>query len=281
MAEIADASEVLADLDARATHHGIDVQGRRTVWREWGEGQPLVLIHGGHGSWMHWAKNIDALAAHFRVIIPDMPGFGDSDDFEIPPHDPARVERMLDSLVRGIDQVVGAAPHYLAGFSFGGAIAGTLAPRLPHLQRLALLGSAGHGGTRRDRQPLSNWRAVTGKAREQALMQNLQAFMLSSQAEASALALLIHTHSCERTRFRSKTISRRSLLPDALRTFDKPILLLWGDDDVTVVPAEAGPALTQGHPSREWHCIAGSGHWVQFEKADAVNAWLIDWFSRY
>lgn len=278
-AAIAEADAALDRLDASAIRHAVDVQGHRMVWREWGSGPALVLIHGGHGSWMHWAKNIDALARHFRVLAPDMPGFGDSEDFDMPPYDPDRVERLLESLAQGVARLVGTAPVYLTGFSFGGAIAGALAPRLPSLQRLALLGSAGHGGPRRDRESLSDWRAVTGKEREQAFAQNLQAFMLSSRHAVSALALQIHARSCEKTRFRSKSISRRSSLRDVLKDFHKPILMAWGEDDVTVVPEEAGPMLAQGHPSRQWRVVADSGHWVQFEQADEINGLLIRWFA--
>ena len=49
------------------------------VWRVWGQGRPIVMLHGGSGSWNHWVRNIDALLASGRqVIAPDLPGFGDS-----------------------------------------------------------------------------------------------------------------------------------------------------------------------------------------------------------
>jgi formiminoglutamase len=49
------------------------------VWRRWGRGSPLVLLHGGTGSWRHWAGNIAALAEHYQVYAADAPGLGDSD----------------------------------------------------------------------------------------------------------------------------------------------------------------------------------------------------------
>ena len=49
------------------------------VWRRWGQGTPLVLLHGGTGSWRHWAGNIVALAQHYQVYAADAPGLGDSD----------------------------------------------------------------------------------------------------------------------------------------------------------------------------------------------------------
>ena len=35
------------------------------VWRVWGRGEPLVLFHGGSGSWTHWIRNIPELARHY------------------------------------------------------------------------------------------------------------------------------------------------------------------------------------------------------------------------
>ena len=46
--------------------------------RRWGTGNPLVLLHGGMGSWSHWLRNIGALAREFTVITLDMPGYGSS-----------------------------------------------------------------------------------------------------------------------------------------------------------------------------------------------------------
>jgi 2-hydroxy-6-oxonona-2,4-dienedioate hydrolase len=45
---------------------------------EAGSGPPLVLIHGGHGSWTHWVANIEPLARRRHVIALDLPGFGAS-----------------------------------------------------------------------------------------------------------------------------------------------------------------------------------------------------------
>ena len=50
------------------------------VWRVWGSGPPLVLFHGGYGSWMHWIRNVLVLAREFTVIAPDLPGLGEFGD---------------------------------------------------------------------------------------------------------------------------------------------------------------------------------------------------------
>ena len=48
------------------------------VWRSWGDGPVLVLFHGGAGSWRHWAHNIDVLSREYRLLVPDLPGLGES-----------------------------------------------------------------------------------------------------------------------------------------------------------------------------------------------------------
>ncbi|MET1115858.1 MAG: alpha/beta fold hydrolase, partial [Comamonas sp.] len=80
-AQVEAAAALTAQWDGQATHHALNLGGCETRWRVWGTGTPLVLIHGGHGSWMHWIHNIGPLAQHFQVIVPDLVGFGDSADF--------------------------------------------------------------------------------------------------------------------------------------------------------------------------------------------------------
>jgi hypothetical protein len=84
-----------------------------------------------------------------------------------------------------------------------------LAARLPQVQRLVLLGTAGHGGPRRETEALLDWRVSDPAERMAALHQNLAVFMLSKAAAADALALHIHRHCCEATRFRSKAMSQQ------------------------------------------------------------------------
>src|SRR5690606_40342165 len=76
-------SETPEELIARVAAAGRRVEtptgGGRMVWHVWGEGEPLVLLHGSFGSWTHWIRNIETLASRYRVIAGDIPGMGDSD----------------------------------------------------------------------------------------------------------------------------------------------------------------------------------------------------------
>ena len=195
----------------------------------------------------------------------------------------------------------------LVGFSFGAYIAAELAaaftqdvngdsehagvmdrpqngPTLPqgrHLVRsLALIGAAGHGGARRMRSDLRQWRSDDRPLMLEALRHNLAALMLHDPAAIDELALEIHEASCLRTRFHSKSISRAGGLPAALRRFKGPTLLMWGEHDVTAQPEQIGPELVGREPHRQWRVVTGAGHWACFERADEVNRRLQQWLDR-
>ena len=72
------AFKTVSDLDGTARRTEIATEEGVAVWREWGSGPPLVLLHGGSGSWMHFIRQIAFFSTGFRVLVPDMPGFGDS-----------------------------------------------------------------------------------------------------------------------------------------------------------------------------------------------------------
>ena len=135
----------LEGLLGRSRQHDLLYMGVKMRWRVWGHGPRVLLVHGEHGSWTHWVKNIGELAAHFEVMVPDLPGFGDSDSIPNAANPDDTVARMVDCLVHGLSQLPGNSPlAHVAAFSFGTLLAARLAYRLPTLQTLTLLGPAAH-----------------------------------------------------------------------------------------------------------------------------------------
>ena len=116
------------------------------VWHRWGEEScqkslaPVVLVHGGSGSWTHWLANIAALVQSGRdVLVPDLPGFGDSS----PPLQGTDADVMPEPLEQGLQCLLANHPCDVAGFSFGGMVAGLLAAQFPaRVARLVLVGAA-------------------------------------------------------------------------------------------------------------------------------------------
>src|SRR2546430_17050034 len=116
-------------MESFGTRAVIPCEAGAMVWRIWGEGPPLVLLHGASGSWTHWIRNILPLAARFRVLVPDMPGFGDSDA----PPEPHTADGLADLLAASLDVMLPPPARFdLAGFSFGGIIGSLVAARLVH-----------------------------------------------------------------------------------------------------------------------------------------------------
>jgi 2-hydroxy-6-oxonona-2,4-dienedioate hydrolase len=270
----------IARLEAMTQRFDIAYLGRTVRWRRWGEGPALVLVHGGHGSWMHWVRNIELLTRQRTVWVPDLPGFGDSDDLAGDAHARKNKQHLLDAVSATLDTLVGReAPIDVAGFSFGGLVAAELSAQRGNVRRLALLGSAGHGGTRRQRTELVNWRSDDLAQMRVALRHNLAALMLHEPASIDDLALFVHEASCLRTRFRSKSISRAGGLHGDLDRYGGEALLIWGEHDVTAVPHDIAPRLAGDDTRREWCVVPGAGHWVQYEQPDDVNRLLANWLA--
>ena len=266
---------LIARLQAQAQRHDISHEGASVCWRQFGSGPPLVLLHGGHGSWLHWVRNIEALATQHTVYVADMPGYGDSGPIES-----GDLPTLLHTTLGSLNALLGAQQSIdLAGFSFGGLVAAQLAAQRGFVRRLCLFGPAGHRSTRRPRGKLVNWKQAfkegDAKTLAELMRHNLVAHMLYEKANIDALAIQVHTASCVKTRFVSKHVSRAGGLSEALDAFQGPTLLAWGEHDVTADPVPLLPTLCLGHAHRQGHIIKGAGHWVQYESAEAVNRLLL------
>lgn len=257
----------------------VEWQGRQVCWRVFGSGPPLVLVHGGHGSWLHWVRNIEALAARHTVWVVDLPGYGDSDATATD----GNLLSVLEPTLGTMNHLIGADLAIdLVGFSFGGLVAAHLAARRSRVRHLALLGPAGLGGQRRPRGELHSWKAAAKSGDsvtlEAVMRHNLSVHMLHASAqEVDALAVHIHTEACVHTRFRSKDISRAGGLLEVLLRRYGPTLLAWGEHDVTADTATIARALLNQVPGCQTHVVEGAGHWVQYERADEINSLLLAW----
>jgi abhydrolase domain-containing protein 6 len=105
----------------------IEVDGHSVAYLDGGSGEPLVLIHGFGANKDNWLQIAPLLAPHYRLIIPDLPGFGDStrdDSASYSAHDQlARLHSFVEQLK--LDAV------HLGGNSMGGWLAGLYAARYP------------------------------------------------------------------------------------------------------------------------------------------------------
>lgn len=244
-------------------------------WHRFGEGAPLVLLHGGNGSWLHWVRNIESWSQRHSLWIPDLPGCGESDELAAP----HTLERLVAALRSNIDGLVGRGRAIdLAAFSFGAVLGSHLATH-GGVRRMALLGPTGHGFTRRP-MDLKNWRALPpGDAQTQAHRHNLATLMLHDPGAIDDLALSIHRRTSEQTRLRSRPLSLTDATRKALERLPIPVLLAWGEHDPTAPTVQAQQMLAAGPTHRRLVRFDDAGHWLQFERAATINALLLDWFG--
>lgn len=270
----------IARLQARArrVHTPCGAEGH-IVWHCWGEGAgaaaPLVLLHGGSGSWTHWLRNIEALLACGREVwAPDLPGFGDS--HAVPGGLDA--DTMLAPLQWGLQTLLGQKKCDLVGFSFGGMTAGMLAAAYPDIARqLVLVGAPGLGVSV---QPLRllGWRHLdSAQAQEQAHRYNLQALMLNDGALIDANTLALHAHNVQRDRLPRRRLSQTDVLAQALARVTCPVHAIYGQHDKLYEGRHAAleQALLRSTPHfLGLHWLADSGHWVQYEQPEHFHTVL-------
>lgn len=255
--------------------------GRRVVWRRAGNSGPhLILMHGGFGSWTHWARNIGPLSQVARVLAPDTPGLGESDLVE-----PLTIETIAEPLCSGIDALLGPDTRFtIAAFSFGAVVAGGILGRIgSRVDRLIVVGGGGLGVPRAPMADLESWRHLTDPAAIRATQRrNLELLMFHDKAAIDDTAIDYQTENTRMARVNSRKLSRGDALAQALKSYHGEVHGIWGAEDPTARGYFEGreAVLKAADPEGTFQLLPGVGHWAQYEGADAVNAAIADLISR-
>ncbi len=246
------------------------------VWRIWGAGPPLVLFHGGYGSWTHWIRNVLVLARQFTVAAPDLPGLGES----ATPPEPHSAESLARILVDGLDIALPRQSDlHIAGFSFGGVLGGHVAALLgDRLRALTIVGSNGLGLVR---QPTELKRVPPDASEAETLAvarHNVGALMIADPARIDELAVYIQAQNAPRGRVKSRRFSRADTLARALPLVKARLDGIWGGRDATAYPYldERARVLREVQPGARFEIVPGAGHWAQYEAADHFNPLLAE-----
>ena len=267
-------------LDGRAKKLRTPCGNGSMVWRVWGKGEPLLLFHGGSGSWTHWLRNIPELAQHYQLWVPDLPGLGQS---AMPP-EPLIPATSADIIVAGLNELLpGARNLRLAGFSFGGHVAGLTAARLrERIGALTLIGVAALGLRAEPRERFAKQRAGMSAEEVAAVFhQNLRVLMFANPANIDALAVYLQAENIKRARFRSRPFATGDGLAKALADITAPVQTIWGTEDIIARGSldTRLAILRQHHPELEVRLIEQAGHWVAYEAAERFNTALLELMS--
>jgi 2-hydroxy-6-oxo-octa-2,4-dienoate hydrolase len=263
----------------------VDAGGIKTNYLEAGEGPPLVLVHGsgpGVTAYANWRLTIGDLARHFRVLAPDMAGFGFSDK---PTAQGYTMTGWVDQLAGFLD-ALGIERASLVGNSFGGGLGVRMAVEHPErVDRLVLMGSMGVSFPITEGldqvwgyQPgFENMRRVLDYF---AYSRDLVSDELAEVRYRAALAPGVQeAFSAMFPAPRQRWVEAMSTPADKIRGIGHETLIIHGRDD-QVIPLSNAYRLLELIERAELHVFGRCGHWSQIEWAAQFNALLIGFLTR-
>jgi 4,5:9,10-diseco-3-hydroxy-5,9,17-trioxoandrosta-1(10),2-diene-4-oate hydrolase len=260
-----------------------DVGGVRVHYHEMGDASApaLILIHGsgpGASGWSNYSKNAEPMAAHFRVIIPDCPGFGQSD---MKPLD-AKVPSWWSEIMLGLMDSLGIAKAHFVGNSMGGMITLKIAMEQPErIDRMILMGPGG------GHPVFSTWPSpgiinlVTAYEGDGITKDKVKGFISQSLFNQALM-----TDELLETRFQAASDPRivaqppmrpgpggppEDLWRDArLTRLPHETLIIWGRED-RVLPLDNAMILFKQIPRARLNVFPQCGHWAMWECPDEFN----------
>ncbi|MBB5804873.1 pimeloyl-ACP methyl ester carboxylesterase [Saccharothrix ecbatanensis] len=224
------------------------------TWHEVrGEGEPLVLLHGGFSDSRDFEPNLARLADRFRVHLVDRRGHGRTPD--VP--GPVSMDILTNDVISFLEQVVGGSAH-LAAYSAGGVVALGVAQRRPDLvRRLVVLNTA---------YAKDGWMFLPAPGGE------LPAEIADRYAEVSPdgrdhLPVVVDK------------FAQAAHDPEVvdLGAITSPTLVLGSDDDI--VHLEHTVALYQGIPNAQLCVLPGTSHLMLFERPDLCTTLVADFLT--
>lgn len=256
----------------------IMVGGIDTNYHDAGSGRPLVLLHGsgpGVTAWQNWQRIIPRLAERYRVIAPDIVGFGFSAK---PAGEKPGIKLWLSHLV-GLLDALGIGEATLVGNSFGGALA--LAMMARHAERVRALVLMG--------TPAGEFEQTGGLADSYAFeptIENMAAMMrrfpfdpaiVTDAMVAARFAVAERNAGLETIRQLQpppgdgKPAIVRGVPLEQLDAIEVPTLVLHGRED-RMIPLQVALRVHEHIANSQLHVFGQCGHWVQLEREDAFIA---------
>ena len=266
----------------------VDVNGVGIEYQVTGQGRPVVLLHGFPDSGRLWRHQVTALAeAGFRVIVPDLRGYGLSDK-------PSEVEAYSLPLLAGDVMAVladaGVERAHVVGHDWGAALAWAIASLAPGtVDHLAVL-SVGHPSTFRRtlEQRQKSWYMLLFQfegVAERWLTENNWANMIGAGhpdadqvvADIEANGSLVPGLNWYRANVGPETWVGP---PVQLPPVQAPTMGIWSSKDMALTETQMTESAANVAGPWRYERLEGPGHWMQLEAPDQVNALLTDFLPR-
>jgi len=266
----------------------VDVNGVGIEYQVTGQGRPVVLLHGFPDSGRLWRHQVTALAeAGFRVIVPDLRGYGLSDK-------PSEVEAYSLPLLAGDVMAVladaGAERAHVVGHDWGAALAWAIASLAPGtVDHLAVL-SVGHPSTFRRtlEQRQKSWYMLLFQfegVAERWLTENNWANMIGAGhpdadqvvADIEANGSLVPGLNWYRANVGPETWVGP---PVQLPPVQAPTMGIWSTGDFALTEVQMTDSAENVAGPWRYERLDGPGHWMQLDAPDKVSALLLDFLPR-
>lgn len=244
----------------------------RTNYFDAGQGKALFLLHGsgpGVSAWTNWSRVMPELSERFRVVAPDIAGFGFTEFKEDSKYD---IKLWVKHLV-GIMDALGIEKASFVGNSFGGALSIGLALFEPsRVEKLVLLGTPA-GEFEQTPGLRSAWEYEPS-------LENMEKTMRLFPYDQSIITEEMIRPRYEASARPGAQDALRKLIPkpnengptmvkgfpeSAVAKIAAPTMVLHGRED-RVVPPECGLLLARAIPKADLHMFGQCGHWVQTER---------------
>ena len=257
--------------------------GIKTNYQDHGQGDPIFLIHGsgpGVTAFANWRLTMPVLAEKFRVIAPDMVGFGFTER-------PANVQYTMDMWVSHALSLMDALKiekAHLVGNSFGGGLALALALKAPdRVHRLVLMGAAGTKFEITD--GLDAVWGYKGTLEHMKELVNLFAFnknlvsddLVKLRYEASIRPGFQEAFSAMFPAPRQRWVDALASDENKMKTLTHETLIIHGRDDA-IIPLSGSLRLHNLIPKSQLHVFGQCGHWTQIEHSVRFNQLLLNFF---
>jgi pimeloyl-ACP methyl ester carboxylesterase len=263
----------------------IDAAGIETSYLEAGSGEPVIMLHGsgpGVSGLANWQHNMPALSQRFRVLAPDIVGFGATER----PDDIVYSLRTWTDHVWAFLDAHGISSTAIVGNSLGGRIALQMATDRPNrITKMVLMGAPGVGMTLTDglaalrgyepshdamRDLLRNYFVVNPALITDELVEiRYEASIADGAYEAYRTMFFDPRHAG----------SELGITEDEVRAITTPTLLVHGRED-RVVTVQVSVTMLGLLPNADLHVFSACGHWTQIERADEFSALVTEYLSR-